>query len=130
MSRILGVDPGDVRIGLALSDPLGVIASPLKVIRHVSRLQDAKAILQIAGEYEADTIIVGVPLDQEGSAGPQARKSLRLIHQLRELDEIEIVPWDESGSTRAAMRGARKDTFIDARAAAFILQEYLDAQDR
>ncbi|MBN2556050.1 MAG: Holliday junction resolvase RuvX [Anaerolineales bacterium] len=130
MSRILGVDPGDIRIGLALSDPLGVIASPLKVLRHVSRLQDAEAILQVAGEHEADVIVVGVPLDEEGSAGPQARKSLRLIEQLRVLDEIEIVPWDESGSTRAAMRGVCKDRLIDARAAAFILQEYLDARDR
>jgi len=130
LKRILAVDPGDVRIGLAVSDPLGVIARPLAVIQHINRDEDARAILATAMEQEAGCIIVGVPLDQEGNPGPQARKSLRLVEKLRERGDVDIMTWDETGSTQAALRGPRKDPLIDARAAAYILQEFLDAQAR
>lgn len=130
MTRVLAVDPGDARIGLAVSDPLGMIARPLEVLHHSSREEDARAILVTAGEHGAERILVGVPYDQEGNAGPQARKSLRLVEKLRALGDVEVITWDETGSTRAALRGPRKDALIDARAAAYILQEYLDAQAR
>lgn len=122
----LAVDPGEVRIGLAISDPMCVIARPLKVIQHASRQKDAEAILAEAEAQDAGTIVVGIALDMEGKIGPQARRALRLIEALRSLSDLPVVTWDESGSTLAA---GKHDALVDARAAAVILQEYLDAQD-
>ncbi|TFH36291.1 MAG: Holliday junction resolvase RuvX [Anaerolineales bacterium] len=128
MSRILAVDPGDVRIGTALSDPSGTIARPLETIIHSSRQQDAEKILELAMEHGVETIVVGVPFDDEGQIGPQARKAMRLVDVLRVSGVIPVTTWDESGSTQAALGGRRSDSNLDARAAAVILQEYLDAQ--
>lgn len=130
MPRILAVDPGQARIGIALSDPTTTIAQPLLVLRHSSRQQDAHAIVQLAIEHEAELILVGVAMDLEGNVGPQARKALRLVDALREVGDLPVTTWDESGSTQAAQRGRRKDDMLDARAAAFVLQEYLNAQKR
>lgn len=128
MPRILAIDPGQARIGIAISDPTGTIARPLMVLQHVSRLEDARSILQIAAQNEAKMILIGVALDIEGEVGPQARKALRLVDFLRDESDIPIATWDESGSTQAAQLSSRNDEMLDARAAAFILQEYLDAQ--
>jgi putative Holliday junction resolvase len=126
MARVMAVDPGEVRIGLAISDPTGTIARPLKVIRHTARREDAEAILAEAEAQEASTIVVGLALDMEGKIGPQARRAMRLVEMLRSLSNLEIDAWDESGSTQAA---GRRDADLDARAAAVILQEYLDDRD-
>jgi putative Holliday junction resolvase len=130
MPRILAIDPGQARIGLAISDPTGTIARPLMVLRHVSRLKDARSILQIAAQNEVKMILIGVALDIEGEVGPQARKALRLVDILRDESDIPIATWDESGSTQAAQLNSGNDDMLDARAAAVILQEYLDAQKR
>lgn len=126
-SRVLAIDPGEARIGLAVSDPLHVIARPLKVIKHVSRQSDAEAILLEAAEHEVGTIVVGIALDMQGEVGPQARRALRLVEMLRALTDMPVETWDESGSTQAA---GKRDERTDARAAAVILQEYLDARDK
>lgn len=128
MARLLGVDPGEVRIGLAVSDPSGIVARPLKVLRHRSRRHDARTIAGLAEEHQARQIVVGVPLDLEGEAGPQARRALRLAEAIQSVSDIPVVTWDESGTTQAAQRTGGKSAGIDARAAAVILQEYLDAQ--
>ncbi len=126
MVRILAVDPGEMRIGLAISDPTGTIARPLKVILHTARQEDAEAILAEAEAQEASAIVVGLALDMEGEIGPQARRAMRLVEVLRSLTDLSIETWDESGSTQAAgERGAD----VDARAAAVILQEYLNDRD-
>jgi putative Holliday junction resolvase len=130
MPRILAIDPGQARIGIAISDPTGTIARPLMVLQHVSRLEDARSILQIAAQNEAKMILIGVALDIEGEIGPQARKALRLVDILRGESDVPIATWDESGSTQAAQQSSGNDEMLDARAAAFILQEYLDAQKR
>ncbi len=129
MGRVLSVDPGEVRIGLAISDPTRTIARPLKILAHRSRPLDAEAIMREAQALEADLILVGLPLDAEGRIGPQARRSMRLVEALRLAGTIEVLPWDESGSTLAA-RGlaGNEHAALDARAAAVLLQEYLDAQ--
>jgi putative Holliday junction resolvase len=124
--KAMAVDPGDVRIGLAISDELGLIARPLKVIRHRSRLEDAQAILREAEAHGVERIIVGIALDLNGKPGPQARKALCLVKMLQEKTNLPIEIWDESGSTQQASRGNKKDDMLDARAAAVILQEYLD----
>lgn len=125
---VLAVDPGDVRIGLAISDPTQTIARPLEVVRHVSRAADVQAILERAARHGADTIVIGLALDSEGEVGPQARRAVRLAEALRELTPLNVETWDESGSTIAARRNKRDDPLLDARAAAVILQEYLDAR--
>ena len=127
MSRVLAVDPGDVWIGLAVSDPTGTIARPLQVLRHRSRAEDAAAIARIAKEQGASRIVVGVPYSVEGLPGPQARKALRLVEALRAETDLPVEPWDETGSTQAVTRPGRKGEDVHARAAAAILQDYLQA---
>ncbi len=127
MSRVLAVDPGDVWIGLAVSDPTGTIARPLQVLRHRSRAEDAAAIARIAEEQGASRIVVGVPYNVEGLPGPQARKVLRLIEALRAETDLPVEPWDESGSTQAVTHPGEKGQNRHARAAAAILQDYLQA---
>jgi putative holliday junction resolvase len=129
MTRVLAVDPGDKRIGLAVSDPSGTIARPLAVVKHVSRITDAQAIVQWADECEADRILVGLALNAAGQIGHQARKALRLVEALRAVTELQVDTWDETDSTSAALRlHGKKDGMTDARAAAVFLQEYLHAE--
>jgi putative Holliday junction resolvase len=128
MARVLAVDPGEVRIGLAISDPTGTIARPLLVLRHTARRKDALRILDTAAEYDAGKILVGIALNMEGKIGPQARKALRLVETLRSEGNLPVLTWDESGSTHAALRGQGRDPMLDARAAAVFLQEFLNAQ--
>jgi putative Holliday junction resolvase len=129
MTRILAVDPGDKRIGLAVSDPSGTIARPLTVVKHVSRNADARTIAQWAEDYEADRILVGLALDAAGQIGHQARKALRLVEALRAVTELQVDTWDETDSTSTALLlGGKKDDMTDARAAAVFLQEYLHAE--
>jgi len=136
--RILGVDPGEERIGLAVSDPSGTIANPLGVLKHVSRLIDAAAIAQAAAEQGAERIVVGHALDADNHATPQSRRAYRLAALLRQQTPIRVVLWDESGSTQAAQQARRamqvtrkeRSGHLDALAAVVILQSYLDAQPR
>jgi putative Holliday junction resolvase len=125
---VLAVDPGEARIGLAVCDPSGTVARPYKVIAHKSRHEDAKAIIAHAEELAAVKILVGVALDEDGRIGPQARKGLRMADQLRELTQIPVETWDESGSTEMARKVSPSRSALDARAAAVILQDYLDAE--
>jgi putative Holliday junction resolvase len=134
--RILAVDPGEKRIGVALSDPSGTIASPLIVLKHVSRPLDAAAIAQLGRENQAGLIVVGQALDEEGQPTPEGRRATRLAAAIQEQTDLPVVLWDESGSTQAA-RSARiamgvprrkRRGHLDDLAATYILQTYLDAQ--
>lgn len=129
--RILGIDHGDVRIGLALSDESGLIARPLQIVKHVSREADAETIARLAAEKEAKRIVVGLPTDEEGEIGHQARKVKRWAEALQKATAIPIVFWDESFSSvdadSAAPKRQRREA-NDAGAAAVMLQSYLDAQ--
>ena len=133
--RVLAVDPGEKRIGLAISDPTGTIANPLAVIKHVSRPVDAASIAQMAKENQAGLIVVGQALDGESMATPQSRRAARLANAIRIQTELPVELWDESGSTQAA-RSARismgvsrrkRRGHLDDLAATYILQDYLDA---
>ena len=136
--RVLAVDPGEKRLGIAISDPTGTIARPLQVLKHVSRAVDAAIIASLAAEQEAVLIIVGQALDDEGNPTPQARHAMRLAEAIREQTTLPVELWDESGSTQAA-RGARiamgvprrkRGGHLDEIAATVILQTYLDAHER
>lgn len=135
-ARILAVDPGDQRIGIALSDPSATIASPHSVITHQARTIDAAVIADIARSTGTVLIIVGIALDENGEIGPRARKAVRLANAIRDQTDIPVEMWDESGSTRVArdsrlLLGVRKSARAghhDALAAVVILQSYLDSR--
>ncbi|HEX7975611.1 MAG TPA: Holliday junction resolvase RuvX [Anaerolineales bacterium] len=137
MMRILAVDPGEKRLGIALSDPTGTIANPLTVLKHVARAVDAAIIAQLAAEHEAGLIVVGQALDDEGQSTPQSRHAERMAEALRSQTNLPVVLWDESGSTQAA-RSARlalgasrrkRGGHLDDLAATYILQTYLDRSE-
>ncbi len=136
--RVVGLDVGDVRIGVAVSDPLGIIAQPHSVIRVATPEQDIEAVRAVVTEKEAVRIVVGLPLNREGKPGPQAEKVLAFVEALRTALGIEVVTQDERFSTAAAermliqanvSRKGRKQV-IDKVAAHHILQTYLDRHGR
>ncbi len=139
--RLLALDVGDRWVGMAVSDPTGSIATPLTVIRRTSKVEDFRRIGRLAREQGVDGLIVGHPLNDDGTASPQARRVERYATALVEALEAEglkltVSLWDERMSTqraeeimREAGRKAReRRTWIDAVAAAVILQDYLDEQ--
>jgi len=133
--RILAVDHGEKRIGLALSDLTGTIASPLKVIEHVSRPIDAAQVANIAAENNAELIVVGQSFDEEGHPNLAGRRAERFADALKEQTQIPIVMWDESFSTQDARRARielgvsrkKRAGHLDGLAAQMILQSYLEA---
>jgi len=132
--RILAIDPGDKRIGLAISDPTGTIANPLMILKHQSRVKDAESIAQLAIEHNVDKIIVGEALNDEGEDTPQSLKANRLADAIQKLVQIPVEMWDESGSTKAVRAAQiemgvpkrKRQKHIDHLAATYILQTYLD----
>ncbi|HUW60941.1 MAG TPA: Holliday junction resolvase RuvX [Candidatus Bathyarchaeia archaeon] len=136
--RIVGLDVGSVRIGVAVSDPLGIMALPHSVITRASIEQDLDAVRDLVATVEAVRIVAGLPLNQEGKPGPQAEKVLEFLDRLREVVNVEIVTQDERFSTAEAQRmliGANvsrkgRKKVIDKIAAHHILQTYLDRLKR
>ena len=92
------------RIGVAVSDPLGIIASPYSVITRTELGKDLEAVATIVTDREAIAVVAGIPLDREGKPGPQAQKVLEFIEQLRGVVSVEIATQDERFSTAAANR--------------------------
>jgi putative holliday junction resolvase len=135
--KILAVDPGEKRIGLAVSDPTGTIARPLKVIKHEARQKDAQKIVDIAQNEDVELIIVGQALDSDGQVGHQARKSQRLADAISEKTACVVKMWDESGTTQAAIQSRiamgvprkKRKGHLDDLAASILLQDYLIAKD-
>ncbi len=132
----LGLDPGDRRIGVAVSDPRGVIARPLTTVEHESLASDADRVVALAERVQAGKIVVGLPLNLDGSAGPAARKARRFANAIRRKTGAEVVLWDERLTTVAAeemladgarSRPAAGRDVIDKAAAAVMLQDYLDS---
>lgn len=130
--RILAVDPGDKRIGIALSDATGTIASPLQLLAHESRAADAARIAALAAQHGAERIVVGQAFGEDGQPNYSGRKAARLAGALRAATSIPVQLWEESYSTQEALAARRalgaSTQDIDASAAAVILQDYLDNQ--
>ena len=135
MARYLGVDLGEKNIGVALSDPMGMIAKPYRVLRHENRAEDARRLADIARAESASVIIVGQALGPNGEETPSARHAAKVAQAIRDVfTEGDVRLWDESGSTQAVRRlyiemgVSRKGRrgHLDDRAAAYILQDYLD----
>lgn len=139
--RVLALDVGERRIGVAGSDLLGMMAAPLVVIVRSSKAADFRQIGDLIRKQQAESLVVGHPLNADGSAGPQAQRVERYAAALEEALrseglEVPVLLWDEYGSTLRAQeamiasgRGARnRRERVDAVAAAIILQDYLDVQ--
>jgi putative pre-16S rRNA nuclease len=133
--RVLGIDPGEARVGVAVSDDLGMLAHPLETI-DVSRHDPCERIAELAAQRQARVIIVGVPRNMDGSFGPAAEKARALIERLRERVACQVIPWDERLTTVSAQRALRnagrkaKDqrSVIDQVAAQILLQSWIDSQ--
>ena len=135
MKKALGIDLGDARVGVAVSDDLGMLAHPLETISTQST-NVVKRVLALASERSAETIIVGMPRNMNGSHGPAADKAKAFIEELRRETTLPIVAWDERLSTVSAQRALqeagrntrKQKSVIDQVAAQIILQSWLDSQ--
>ncbi len=139
MEKLLGLDVGLARIGVAVCDPLGLAARPLTVIERRSKREDFDTLADIARREEVRAVICGLPLNMDGSEGQQARTTRKWAERLaRALRAIlgrtyPVIFWDERLSTFAAqeiLTATGMDVPEDAAAAAVILQSYLDARKR
>lgn len=132
--RILGLDVGDKTIGVAMSDPLGITAQGIEVIRRESLKKDLDRLKQIIDEHKVDKIVVGMPRRTDGSYGPEAEKVSAFADKLRAKLKLSVDFWDERFSTVAAervllegdMSRQKRRQVIDKIAATIILQSYLE----
>ncbi|MFV0291987.1 MAG: Holliday junction resolvase RuvX [Paracoccus sp. (in: a-proteobacteria)] len=134
MGAVAGLDLGTMTIGVAVSDGLRHVASPLTVIRRVKFTQDAGALLKIVAERELSGLVLGLPRNMDGSEGPRAQSTRAFARNLTRLTDLPITFWDERLSTVAAERALleadtsrrRRAEVIDQVAAGYILQGALD----
>ena len=132
--RVLAVDPGSKRVGLALSDPTGTIAQPLTTIPTGPRDTLASRLATLARQHEAVRIVVGLPRRMDGSFGPEARAARELAAEVRAASKLPVELLDERLTTAAAeksllaggMRREKRRANIDRVAAAILLQSHLD----
>ena len=131
--RIIGIDLGEKRIGVAMSDELGIIAQPLTTIQRGSFPDDCAALDALVKQYAVERIVMGLPLHMSGESGDSSNKSLKYGKKLEGCLGIPVVFWDERLTTVAAersllecdMRRGRRKTVIDMVAASLILDGYL-----
>lgn len=136
MSRVLGIDPGTKRIGVAVSDADRRVATPIEVVtRRGDLASDHRALAEIAAEWEVGLVVVGLPLSLSGGVGPAAQQVLDEVDQLRATLRVPVETYDERLTTVTAERrlteqrmGAKaRRKVVDKVAAAVMLQAWLDA---
>lgn len=133
-SRLIGVDLGTKTIGLALSDVMWTIASPLETIRRVKFTPDVAQLLEIAERHGAGALVFGLPKNLDGTEGPRAQSTRAFVRNMLPKTALPVVFWDERLSTQAVNRTlleadasrARRAELVDKMAAAYILQGALD----
>ena len=134
--RVLGLDVGDVRIGMAVSDETATLATGIATFTRIGPRKDVKAVAALVREREVAEVVVGLPRTLAGTVGPQAEKVLAFMHDLERALPVPVVSWDErfttAMATQALIEGGvsrrdRKDK-IDRVAAVLILQSYLDSR--
>jgi putative Holliday junction resolvase len=134
--RFLAIDPGTKRMGIAISDELGVIAQPLEFIPAEPLEDFLQQLKQIVTEKEVGLIVVGLARNMDGSFGPAAKKAQEFAATLKNVFEVPIRTWDERLTSAQAnrvllsanVRRSRRKEIVDAAAAAILLQSFLDAQ--
>ena len=132
--RLLGLDLGERTIGLALSDTMRMVASPLETLDRGKFTADATRLLDICAEHEVAALIIGLPVNMDGSEGPAAQSARAFARNLEKLPPIPLTFWDERMSTAAVTRTlleadasrARRAQVVDKMAAAYILQGALE----
>lgn len=132
--RILAVDFGDARTGIAVSDPAEMLASPVCVLHETHFDRVAEQVAHLAQEHGAGEIVVGYPKNMNGTVGPRAEKSALFADTLRSQTGLPVQLWDERCTTVSAhvymnatdTRGKKRKATVDAAAACIILQGYLD----
>ncbi len=132
MGKLLGLDHGDKRFGIALSDAGKVIATPRRVVEGVDALWDA--IGSLVEEEDIEAIVLGLPLNMDGSEGPRARKVIEFSRELEKRTGLHVYFWDERLSSfeaenalsEAGVHGRRRKSKVDMVAAQIILQGYLN----
>lgn len=134
-ARLLGLDPGTKTIGVAMSDAMQMIASPLGTIKRKKWKQDAEALMAIITEHHIGGIVVGYPLNMDGSEGPRCQSVKAFVRNLEQLCKLPIILQDERMSSQAVERTmleadisrAKRAENVDKLAASYILQGYLNA---
>jgi putative holliday junction resolvase len=133
--RVLALDPGRRRIGVAVSDPSGTLASPHGVVKRGSWwAEDHRRIADLVRELDAELVVVGLPLSLDGSEGPAATRTLAEVEQLRSVLDVPVETYDERFTTvtaESALRaggvtGQARRQVVDQAAAAVLLQAWLD----
>jgi putative Holliday junction resolvase len=133
-SRLFGLDLGSKTIGIAVSDAGMRIASPLTTIARVKFTRDAEVLLALAVREGVGGLVMGLPINMDGSEGPRAQSTRAFVRNLRPLTELPVIYWDERLSTAAVTRTLleadasrkRRGEVVDKMAASFILQGFLD----
>lgn len=133
--RILGLDYGEARIGVAVSDALGMLATPLDTICEKNRDEQLMKTAAVAREYKVEKLVVGYPKHMDGTVGHRAQYTEEFARDLSEMLDIPYIMWDERLSSTEAHRilesggvsGKKRKTKVDKIAAVIILQGYLDA---
>lgn len=137
MSRVLGLDLGTARIGVAVSDPDGTVASPIEVLaRCGDRARDHRRIADLVAEWEAERVVVGLPVSLDGTLGPAARTAAAEADELASVVGVPVETHDERLTTVTAdralstmqVKGRARRQVVDKVAAAVILQSWLDAR--
>ena len=136
MARILALDIGERRIGVAVSDELGLLARPLVTIARASKREDFECIARLASEHKVERVVAGYPRSLSGDEGPQAQRVRRYTEALAAALPVPVELWDERYTTVEATERLRESNRrkprdrgqLDAAAAAIILQGYLDAR--
>lgn len=136
--RILGIDYGDVKIGISVSDPIGLIAQSVETIKYTDINKALDRIIELVNKYNIETILVGMPKNMNNTLGPRAEKTEKFIDILKSKCTCNIVTWDERLSTVSAenllissnVRRDKRKKVIDKVASTFILQSYLDYLNR
>lgn len=136
--RLIGIDAGTKTLGLALSDVTRTIASPLETIRRTKFTADAERLLALAALHGVAGLVLGLPVNLDGSEGPRAQSTRALARNLNRISPLPILLWDERLSTQAAERTLleadasrkRRGELIDKLAATVILQGALDRMRR
>jgi putative Holliday junction resolvase len=121
--KVLALDFGRARTGVAVSDPSGTIARPLEVVERAGSEAGLARLAELVREEEAERVVVGLPLTLRGERGEQARETEAFVEQLRAVVSVPVESYDERFTTRLAQTAPGPD---DARAAAHLLSSYLE----
>jgi len=133
--RILGLDIGEARIGVAVCDPTRIVCTPLQAIHRTNAAEDVARVAETARQAGAERIVVGLPLTMAGRRGRQARAVLRFRAEIQRVSDLPVDAWDERLSTveaearlrEAGVQPSREKGRLDSAAAALILERYLAA---